>query len=113
MKKDKYRVTGLMSGSSMDGTDLACCDLTWNGKQWDYQILEAETLPYDEAMKARLEEACQWSMDRITELDKELGRHYAALLNDFHKKLLTFHGLQKYKNTQMHPRLHVCNGLMR
>ena len=45
--KDSYRVTALMSGSSMDGVDLACCDLEWKGKQWAYNILDAETFPDD------------------------------------------------------------------
>ena len=82
--QDKYRITGLMSGSSMDGTDLACCDLIWRGKQWSYRILEAETIPYGKEMKSKLEEACHWSRNEIDELDKELGEFYASLLNDFH-----------------------------
>jgi len=87
--EEKYRVTGLMSGSSMDGCDLACCDLIWNGSQWSYHILKADTLPYDPAWKSRLEEACQWSMGKIRALDLELGEYYASLLNEFHHR----HGL--------------------
>lgn len=87
--EEKYRVTGLMSGSSMDGTDLACCDLIWNGTHWSYHILKAETIPYDPAWKSRLEEAWQWSMEKIRALDLELGEYYASLLNDFHRR----HGL--------------------
>ena len=84
--KDSYKVTGLMSGSSMDGTDLACCDLHWNGQAWDFRILEAETLPYKKEMKSKLEVACHWNMDEIEELDRELGAYYATLLNEFHQR---------------------------
>lgn len=84
--EDKYRVTGLMSGSAMDGTDLACCDLQWDGHRWNYQILEAETIPYGMELKSKLELACNWSMNEIQELDKELGTYYASLLNDFHQR---------------------------
>jgi anhydro-N-acetylmuramic acid kinase len=87
--EDHYRITGLMSGSSMDGTDLACCDLIWNGLGWDYRILEAETIPYGPDLKSKLEVACHWKPKEIEELDKELGRYYASLLNDFHRR----HGL--------------------
>jgi anhydro-N-acetylmuramic acid kinase len=70
----------------MDGTDLACCDLSWDGRQWEYRILAAETLPYPEAMKSKLAVACHWDRSRIRELDKELGAYYATLLNAFHRR---------------------------
>jgi anhydro-N-acetylmuramic acid kinase len=95
---DKYRITGLMSGSSMDGTDLACCDLTWDGTRWDYRIIEAETKPYDPELKSKLEMACHWSRNEIEDLDRELGVYYASLLNDFHARhhllpdLISSHG---------------------
>jgi anhydro-N-acetylmuramic acid kinase len=70
----------------MDGVDLACCDLTWNGQNWDYKILVAETVPYGEELLSKLEQACNWNRKKIDELDLELGRYYAELLNAFHKK---------------------------
>lgn len=90
MLQEKYRVTGLMSGSSMDGCDLACCDLSWNGQKWTYKILEAETIPYEAALKLKLEEACRWSRKEIEKLDEELGSYYAKLLNDFHQRHALF-----------------------
>ncbi len=84
--KERYRVTGLMSGSSMDGVDLACCDFDWDGQQWEYDILEAETVPYSDKLLSKLEQACNWSRRDIDELDLELGSCYAGLLNGFHKK---------------------------
>lgn len=84
--KKVYRVTGLMSGSSMDGVDLACCDLSWEDHQWNYHILEAETFPYGDELLGKLEQACNWNMSKIHKLDLELGYHYAGLLNEFHRK---------------------------
>lgn len=81
-----YRVTGLMSGSSMDGVDLACCNFTWDGQNWGYRILNAETLPYSNELLSKLEQACNWNREKIDELDLELGLHFAGLLNDFHQK---------------------------
>ncbi len=88
--KKVYRVTGLMSGSSMDGVDLACCDLSWKDQQWNYHILAAETFPYGDVLLGKLEQACNWDMEKIDKLDLELGNHYAGLLNEFHLK----YGLQ-------------------
>jgi anhydro-N-acetylmuramic acid kinase len=96
--EEKYRITGLMSGSSMDGTDLACCEMVWNGNQWDYRIMEAETVPYTPELKSKLEVACNWNRHEIEELDRELGGYYASLLNDFHERhrlvpdLISSHG---------------------
>jgi anhydro-N-acetylmuramic acid kinase len=84
--KDSYRVTALMSGSSMDGVDLACCDLEWKGQQWAYNILDAETFPYPSELLSKLEKACSWSLEKIHELDLELGAHYAVLIKEFHKR---------------------------
>ncbi|MEN8227182.1 MAG: anhydro-N-acetylmuramic acid kinase [Bacteroidota bacterium] len=83
--KERYRVTGLMSGSSMDGVDLAICEFNRHNSQWSYTILAADTLPYPEALREKLEQACNWESAKIKLLDIELGEFYAKLLNDFHK----------------------------
>ena len=42
----KYQVIGLMSGTSLDGLDIACCDFSGDNNHWTYQIRCAETVPY-------------------------------------------------------------------
>jgi len=96
--KDQYRVTGLMSGSSMDGVDLACCDFKWDGEQWAYHIIEAETFPYEDDLRRKLAGACNLGQGEIFELDLELGNYFADLLNAFHRK------------TDLHPDLISSHG---
>ena len=48
---------GLMSGSSLDGLDLALVKFKEEGEHYDFQILAAETLPYPDFWKAQLSEA--------------------------------------------------------
>jgi anhydro-N-acetylmuramic acid kinase len=84
--KEEYRVTGLMSGSSMDGVDLACCDFLWDGNHWEYKIIEAETFPYGDELLRKLSQACTWNRSDIHELDLELGSYYARLINIFHRR---------------------------
>lgn len=83
--KETYRVTGVMSGSSMDGVDLACCDLAREEQTWTYRILGARTVPYEPGLRLKLEEACHWPQEKIEALDVELGEYFAALLNEFHQ----------------------------
>jgi len=84
--KDQYRVTGLMSGSSMDGVDLACCDFTWDGEEWHYRITGAETFSYGDDLLRKLAGACDLGQSDIQQLDLELGSYYAYLLNTFHRQ---------------------------
>jgi anhydro-N-acetylmuramic acid kinase len=43
-----------MSGTSMDGVDLAYCELSEDAGNWTYEILLGETIPYDEKWRVRL-----------------------------------------------------------
>ena len=49
----KYRVLGVMSGTSLDGIDLAICTFTKN-KQWEFKIEKSETLKYSNYWKRPL-----------------------------------------------------------
>lgn len=73
-----------MSGSSMDGVDLACCEFILDGTSWSFTILAADTLPYPAELQPKLVQACTWNQKQIKELDQELGMFYGDLLNRFH-----------------------------
>lgn len=51
---ETYRVLGLMSGSSIDGLDIAYVKFEEDGGKWTYQIIKAETAPYPTKWKLRL-----------------------------------------------------------
>lgn len=56
MKKN-YDVIGLMSGTSLDGLDIAYCEFRVSTNKWEWDILSAETVRYDQVWVRLLKEA--------------------------------------------------------
>ena len=42
-----YKIIGLMSGTSLDGVDIAYCEFSFD-TVWSFQLIHAETIVYDE-----------------------------------------------------------------
>ncbi len=52
-----YKVIGLMSGTSLDGLDLAYCHIWQKKEQWNFEIVETKSVSYDEKMRVQLQNA--------------------------------------------------------
>ena len=50
-KGTKSLAIGLMSGTSLDGLDIALCSFTGSGLHTKFKLLEFTTIPYTEAFK--------------------------------------------------------------
>jgi anhydro-N-acetylmuramic acid kinase len=70
-----YRVIGIMSGSSLDGLDMAFVQFEEQSGKWDHEILEAECVPYSQQWIDRLKNAINLSARDYMLLDAEYG-HY-------------------------------------
>jgi anhydro-N-acetylmuramic acid kinase len=105
-----------MSGSSVDGIDLACCEFRLLKRGWDFQILAAETFPYPARLATILNEAIHWPEKKIVALDLELGRYFASVINGFHAKynlqpeLIASHGHTIWHDPSQGITLQVGNG---
>jgi anhydro-N-acetylmuramic acid kinase len=94
----KYKVIGIMSGSSMDGVDLAYCEIIETNNTYTYAILCAETIPYDEKWRVRLSQLRKQFALTYVKTDVYYGHYLAALVNDFIKRnhlqpdLISSHG---------------------
>jgi len=71
---------GLMSGTSLDGIDIAILDFS----KFPPRLLHADTVPYPDAVRQRLRDLCQsptTTLDNLYSLDAELGEMYAQTVN--------------------------------
>jgi anhydro-N-acetylmuramic acid kinase len=79
------RIVGLMSGTSLDGLDVALCHLVGHGAGTRLTLERFATVPYDEDTRQRIREVFareQVSLEYLTLLHAWLGRLHASLVND-------------------------------
>ncbi len=73
---------GIMSGTSLDGVDLAYCRFLLNDPT-QYEILRAATIPYTTEMRSALQRATTMSAVEYCRLDVALGEVIAQDVNAF------------------------------
>jgi len=74
------RIIGLMSGTSLDGLDVALCRCTGHGTTLQVAMEQFVTVPYEAAFQARLRAVSQPRVDleEVVLLHAEVGRRHAA-----------------------------------
>jgi anhydro-N-acetylmuramic acid kinase len=72
-KSVRYSAVGVMSGSSLDGIDLALCELVVEAGVWSYNIVESRTVPYSAFFQQRLTDAMQGTALEAARLHRDLG----------------------------------------
>ena len=85
-----YKVIGMMSGSSLDGLDLAFVQFEETAGKWNYEILEADCLPYTPEWVGRLKDAINLPARDYMLLHAEYGHYIGQQVNSF----MTRHQLQ-------------------
>jgi anhydro-N-acetylmuramic acid kinase len=82
--KEERRIIGLMSGTSLDGLDVAVCRVKGSGFETTITTEHFETIPYIAAFKEQLHEICfkeNISLQKLTLLHKSLALYYADNIN--------------------------------
>jgi len=81
-----YKVIGLMSGSSLDGLDIAYTFLEENRGAWKFDIQEAECVPYPEELCNALRTASQAGVPDFLKLHTRYGRYLGDQVKAFINK---------------------------
>jgi len=80
--KQQYKVIGLMSGTSLDGVDIAYCTFSEN-ERWQFAIEKSETIPYSAGWSKKLREAHTLTPEKLLILDVEYGKFLGSLTQNF------------------------------
>ena len=107
---------GLMSGSSLDGLDIALVKFDKDSGRYGFQILQAETLPYPEYWTKQLSEAFHKQPEDLLQLNKDYGRYLGEQVRAFAKKhnttpdFVASHGHTIFHKPEQHYTLQIGDG---
>lgn len=85
---NSFCVLGLMSGTSLDGLDIAAVEFTNTNDSWQYKLKVAETVSYPKPLLNRLKIAVELSIEEHQMLDIDFGQFIGEAVNDFKTKHL-------------------------
>ncbi|ATA90699.1 anhydro-N-acetylmuramic acid kinase [Capnocytophaga canimorsus] len=69
-----YKIIGLMSGTSLDGLDIAFCHFKKENEQWFFDIEAAKSISYDQNMRESLKNAVHLSTEQLLRLHNQYGK---------------------------------------
>ncbi|MGY0391876.1 anhydro-N-acetylmuramic acid kinase [Bizionia sp. KMM 8389] len=82
MIKSTYNVLGVMSGTSLDGVDLAHIEFSYN-KVWSYSFKGCKTIPYTKEWIKKLKMLVAVSPEELQLIDQDYTLYLASLINQF------------------------------
>ncbi|MFT3911245.1 MAG: anhydro-N-acetylmuramic acid kinase [Ferruginibacter sp.] len=88
-KKDSRIIIGLMSGTSLDGLDVALCEIKGNGTNTKFSLLQFETINYDDEYKEEVRTIFSKeniSLEKLCLLNEWIGIKHATIVNSCLKK---------------------------
>ena len=88
-QKTERIIIGLMSGTSLDGLDVALCSFTGSGLNTNIKLLQFETVPFDVDFKNEIKNVFskkQVDLEKLTLLNPYIGLQHATIINDLLKK---------------------------
>ncbi|MCF8335948.1 MAG: anhydro-N-acetylmuramic acid kinase [Bacteroidales bacterium] len=82
-ERERHHLIGIMSGSSLDGVDIAFCIFQQVNGGWYYSIEQADTIPFDKHLAERLSKLNESTAESFVDMDIQLGRFIGNTINEF------------------------------
>ncbi len=79
----KYNAIGLMSGTSLDGLDIAACEFVLENGNWSFKILFSHTYPYSTEWKEKLAGLPKTDALAFSYINVEYGHLIGRLTRNF------------------------------
>jgi len=86
MLKENYNVIGVMSGTSLDGVDLAHIHFTIQNGIWSFEIKESETISYSPEWISKLKNAVDFSESELMQLNADYTLLLGTIISGFISK---------------------------
>ncbi len=86
MKVEYYNVIGVMSGTSLDGVDLANIQFRLSNQKWSFEITKNQTIPYSKHWVEKLKSAVDYSSLELTKLNQDYTQLLATIIVSFIQK---------------------------
>ncbi|MCD4790390.1 MAG: anhydro-N-acetylmuramic acid kinase [Bacteroidales bacterium] len=112
---ESYKVIGLMSGTSLDGVDIAYCQFFFDNK-WKYEIIEAKTIEYSEKWIERLKNLHETNAETLALTHVEYGHYLGQITKDFIDRhdlspdFISSHGHTVFHQPEKHFTLQIGDG---
>lgn len=81
-----FYAIGLMSGTSMDGIDIAYCKFTKRNDEWQFNVMKYDCIPYPPIWKRRLSNLARQSAEIFAKTSVFYGHYTGRIVFDFIKK---------------------------
>jgi anhydro-N-acetylmuramic acid kinase len=82
---DKYHAIGLMSGTSLDGLDIAACEFILSDGKWSFEIVSSQTYAYSAEWKSKLASLAVSDAHTLSYINVEYGHLLGSLTREFLK----------------------------
>lgn len=111
-----FRAIGVMSGTSLDGLDISLTEYTFDGTEWSFSLVKAETISYDKKYKSLLSESMEMNARELMEFDAEYGKWIGEQILNFINNtncnidIIGSHGHTVFHNPQKGISVQIGNG---
>lgn len=82
----EYKILGLMSGTSLDGLDLAYCHIWQDEENWQFAIRQTSSVTYTDQMQTALKDSIHLSAEDLLQLHNTYGTWLGERASEFIEK---------------------------